>query len=373
MNYRWASQQSSSLMRVHCGRYDRSCPCDTAETVDQLDPVPHHDLMITQPPDLNSPTQAPRTRFAARRPRLTTRRSRGLLALPAPGLLREDAFDFRLRRDGFVWCGQHFTPGATGLANASARLLADDADRRPLALRPYDDPAQIEIDELVGHWLDEAAQSLTAQRIIRRGIVQGPSAAPGNRLDRGWAHIDEFAGGRSISVLVGLGPAAARLGVVRHSHRMDNSARGTHLRAGWLQHTDILRHRILHIAVAAGDVVVLDDATVHAWYAVDPAVGAAGDGERIPAVAVLGTAPLDTPLIHLRRVNVDSAGCADVSESFFLQTTPASLRTDPPAAASLIPIDDPVIWPEDLRQALRTPLSLVDDAASVLDRLRRRI
>lgn len=184
-------------------------------------------------------------------------------------------------------------------------------------------------------------------------------------LHRDWMYVDERGGGRTFVVWIPLDDVDERDGalqVLRGSHRLDPSLRGTNLNAPWIQQDEVVRARLDTVTVRRGSAVVLDNAVVHS------SLPNLGGHPRL--VAAVGLRPANEPLVHFLR-DGDAAVRYDVDDQFFLDTTPQELmghRPDLPVA-ELVDGAQRTPSPEELAQALdrRSTIPSSVPAAAHLD------
>jgi hypothetical protein len=155
--------------------------------------------------------------------------------------------------------------------------------------------------------------------------------------------------------------------VLRGSHRVDTSLRGTELNAGWIEHEDVIRARLTSIPVRAGDCVVFDNALVHCSYP--------NNTDRPRVVAAVAVRPVDAGLVHFRRRDAATAERYDVDDGFFLDLTPVDLLAGPPdlPVMETVADDQVALDPTELAAALdaRSPRTLLRRAVRPLAALRR--
>src|SRR5690606_37551232 len=112
--------------------------------------------------------------------------------------------------------------------------------------------------------------------------------------------------------------------VLRGSHRLDGSLRGSNLYAPWVQHTDVLVPRMESVTVRLGEAVVMNNALLHS------SLPNTSGSPRL--VAAVGVHPAGRSLVHFL-AEPGSTGAAkryDVDAGWFLRITPAALMAGPP-------------------------------------------
>jgi beta-hydroxylase len=246
---------------------------------------------------------------------------------PGTQVLIDPESDRRLARDGFVklplLSAADVAPlrerflelrGTEGEGFASD-LIVDDPEYRETATR--------EIAKAV----DEVAGSLFVDHepFLRSFLCKYPGPTSDLYLHRDWMYVDEREGARTYVVWIALQDITGdngQLRVLRGSHRLDDTLRGTSLTAPWLDHVDTIERRLLSVPVRAGECIVFDNALVHSSYPNHT------DDPRV-AVAV-GFRPTGVPLVHFRRIDEALAARYDVDEAFFGAVTAQGLIAQPP-------------------------------------------
>jgi beta-hydroxylase len=257
-------------------------------------------------------------------------------------VLRDPQLETLLRRDGFVTMPLISRGAAAELRDRYAELSGFARSGFASDLVVDDIEYRRKVDDTIAAALDEAAAAAFVgyEPFLRNFLCKYPGADSELYLHRDWMYIDERQGGRTYAVWVALEDIDTdngQLRVLRRSHTMDRSLRGTSLTGSFLEHEDLIRPRLLSVPVRAGEAVIFDNALVHCSYPNHTAV---------PRVAAaVGLKPVGTPLIHFRRIDDRTAARYDIDAGFFLSETPQGLI----ARAPDLPIAETVeLLPEDV-------------------------
>jgi beta-hydroxylase len=287
-----------------------------------------------------------------------------------PPVLRDPDLDARLQRDGFV-----VLPAlAAGPLQALREWFLDerghtgDGFQTDLVL---DDPDyRVRSSQRIGEALDEAVVPLFHDRVpfLRSFICKYPGSGSELYIHRDWMYVDERQGHRTYVAWVALQDIDGHNGqlrVLRGSHRLDPSLRGTDLVASWIDRVDVIEPRLLSVPVKAGEVVVFDNALVHSSFPNHT------DEPRV--VAAVGLRPSAAPLVHFRRHDEGHADRYDVDERFFLTATPQALMAAPPdlPVAEVVDLAPSPVAPDELASLLdQGRLAKVDRAHQAVARAR---
>lgn len=211
----------------------------------------------------------------------------------AARVLRDDAADLRLHRDGFATVP---LLSASDVADLKAEIAADPAGAA----------------HVVAATIERHLDAVCNDRRVVPGLVERVSVFGTRGPVRSWMFTDEDRSHRSHVAFLALDDIDGDRGllkVVRGSQRLDAMPRGTNLSATWLAHTDVLEQRLLSLPQRAGELTLVDAELVHA-------VLADGTGTaplRFRAVLT----PASAPLVHLRRTGPETAERHELPEDFF--------------------------------------------------------
>lgn len=160
---------------------------------------------------------------------------------------------------------------------------------------------------------------------LRVFLAKWPGPQSDLYLHRDWMYVDERANGHTYVVWIPLCDVDERNGplqVLRGSHLIDDSPRGTNLNAPWINHHDVVVPRLETVTAQLGQAVVLDNALVHS--------SLPNESDDLRLVAAVGMRPSGAPLIHFLRADDETAWRFDIDESFLMTSTPQGLLADSP-------------------------------------------
>lgn len=243
-------------------------------------------------------------------------------------VLADPAADEALHRDGFVVVD---LPEATAVASELFDVYArehglDGTGFEPDLVNPDLDYRR-RVSERLSSALDDAVGNLVVDHepFLRVFLAKWPGPQSDLYLHRDWMYVDERTQGHTYVVWIPLcdvdelnGP----LQVLRGSHLIDDSPRGTDLNAPWINLHDVVVPRLETVTARLGQAVVLDNALVHS--------SLPNHSQDLRLVAAVGVRPAGAPLAHFLRADDDTAWRFDVDESFLLTTTPQGLLAAPP-------------------------------------------
>ena len=246
--------------------------------------------------------------------------------------LRDRRHAAALDRDGFAVIGG-FAPDVVDELRAGFGELHGWEGEGFHADLTVDDPSYRQAtSERIAARLDERVTALFVdhQPFLRNYICKFPGADSALYLHRDWMYVDERRDGRTFvsrtfvawTALEDITGHNGQLQVLRGSHRIDTSLRGTDLVAPWIEREDVIRARLETIPVRAGDCIVFDNALVHCSYP--------NHTDRPRVVAAVAMRPRQAPLVHVRRRDASTAERFDVDDRFFLDYTPQELLAAPP-------------------------------------------
>lgn len=242
-------------------------------------------------------------------------------------VLRDLELDRRLRRDGFVVARVADPDRVAELRRTFLELRGRDREGFSIDLTIEDEPYRRAADAAIRAALDDATTSLFAdhQPFLRSFLSKYPGEGSEMYLHQDWMYVDERLDRRTYVAWVALQDITGdngQLQVLRGSHLLDPSLRGTSLISDIISHEDVVRPRLLTVPVRAGEAIVFDNATFHASYPNHT-------GEPRVAAAV-GMRPRGAPLVHFRRTDDQSAVRYDIDEEFFFRYSPVQLLGAPP-------------------------------------------
>lgn len=271
--------------------------------------------------------------------------------MAAEGVLLDAERERLLLRDGFVTVPLLSPDEAARLRDRYVELSGLDRSGFASDLVVPDPAYRRAVDATISEVLDAPASALFDgyEPFLRNFLCKYPGPDSELYLHRDWMYIDEREGGRTYNVWVALEDIDTdngQLRVLRRSHELDRSLRGTSLTGAFLEFTDVIRPRLLSVPVRAGEAVVFDNGIVHCSY---PNLT---DRPRIAAAVALK--PAGRRLVHFRREDEAHAVRYDVDEAFFLDETPQGLIGAPPARDVVETVDlaPEQITPEDLAEYL---------------------
>lgn len=268
-------------------------------------------------------------------------------------LLDPDA-DRRLARDGFVVVPLVSPAVADSLREDFLRRRGREGSgfQSDLVL---DEPAyRRDVATVVGDTIGSEAAALfdSFEPFLHNYLCKWPGEDSGLYLHRDWMYVDERAGESTFVVWTALqditGPNG-QLRVLRGSHLLDDSLRGTGLEAPWLEHTTTIERRLLTVPVPAGHAVVFDNRLVHC------SLPNLTDEPRL-AVAV-GLKRVGVPLTYFRR-DGDMVERFDVDDEFFCDETPQGLAVRAPErpVVEVVPYSPTTLTAAELAHAVDSTL-----------------
>ncbi len=160
---------------------------------------------------------------------------------------------------------------------------------------------------------------------LRVFLAKWPGPQSDLYLHRDWMYVDERTSGHTYVVWIPLCHVDERNGplqVLRGSHLIDDSPRGTNLNAPWINHHDVVVPRLEAVTAQLGQAVVLDNALVHS--------SLPNESDDLRLVAAVGMRPSGAQLIHFLRADDETAWRFDIDESFLMTSTPQGLLAEPP-------------------------------------------
>jgi beta-hydroxylase len=280
-------------------------------------------------------------------------------------VLLDAELDGRLRRDGFVTLPA-FDPGRVAhLRDRFGELSGWNGSGFQSDLVSTDLTYRQDAAEAIGAELDRDVSAMFDGYVpfLHSFLCKFPGEDSSLYLHRDWMYVDEREGHRTFAAWVALEDIDGHNGqlrVLRGSHLLDPSLRGTDLIAPWIRHQSLIDERLLAIPVKAGDVIIFDNALIHSSfpnYTTRPRVAAA-----------VGLRPKDARLVHFRRVDERSAQRFDVDEKFFLTSTPQDLMGRAPD----LPVAEDIELDETDFTELELTKRLDADPRAKLERARRR-
>jgi len=236
--------------------------------------------------------------------------------------------DAALHRDGFVVVPGFAADVAGELRDGFGELHGWEGEGFHADLTVDDGGYRRATSDRIGATLDQRAAALFVahQPFLRNYVCKFPGADSELYLHRDWMYVDERRSGRTYVVWTALEDITGHNGqlrVLRGSHRLDDSLRGTELVAPWIQLEDVIRARLEAIPVRAGDAVVFDNGLVHCSYP--------NHTDRPRVVAAVALRPVGAPLVHFRRVDGGTdAERYDVDADWFLDALPVELLAAAP-------------------------------------------
>ncbi|WCO65878.1 phytanoyl-CoA dioxygenase family protein [Iamia majanohamensis] len=284
----------------------------------------------------------------------------------ARGVVRSRRVDRRLRRDGFAVVPALDAVAAADLAATYRRLRPGPGAGFDADLNNEDRGYRRRASTAIGDAVDGvAARLFTDHRpFLRVFLCKWPGADSGLYLHRDWMYVDERAGHRSFVLWVPLTDVTGHEGqlrVLRGSHRLDPSIRGSLLTAPWLRHEEVIEERLEAVPVRAGEAIIFDNALVHCSHP--------NHTSSPRLVAAVGMRPAEASLTYFRR-DGEQAARFDVDDDFFLSITPAELEAAPPTDRDPVEVLDAApldLTASELARALdavrRGPRSLVASLA----------
>ncbi|MFZ4434461.1 MAG: phytanoyl-CoA dioxygenase family protein [Microthrixaceae bacterium] len=202
--------------------------------------------------------------------------------------------------------------------------------------------------------LDDVVDELFVDHepFLRVFLAKWPGPESGLYLHRDWMYVDERRWGHTFVVWIPLCDVDDRNGplqVLRGSHRIDDSLRGTDLNAPWINLGDVIAPRLETVTARLGQAVIMDNALVHS--------SLPNESGDLRLVAAIGMRPRGAPLVHFVRGDDDAAWRFDVDDGFLMHTTPQGLLEAPP--------DLPVVEQLPASQRFWTESELLDALGDV--------
>lgn len=291
---------------------------------------------------------------------------------PAVRVLRDDRLDRRLQRDGFVVFDLVDPDVVAPLREEFGSLRGWEGHGFQSDLVVPDTDLRRAISTTIAATLDDHVTPLFDgyRPFLRNFLCKHPDPASDLYIHRDWMYVDERSGDHTYVAWVPLEDvdgANGQLRVLRGSHHLDESLRGTELIAPWLDHTAVIEERLLSVPVRSGQCIVFDNRLVHSSW---PNLT-----ERPRVVAAVGMRPEHAPLVHFRRTGPSTAVRYDVDEEFFLTETPQGLIAAAPdrRIAETVPVRFRDLSASKLASLIdRTPLGRLDQAHRARDQIKRR-
>jgi hypothetical protein len=242
-------------------------------------------------------------------------------------VLRDRRHAAALERDGFAVIAGFAPDVVDELRAGFGELHGWDGEGFHADLTVDDPSYRQATSDRIAKRLDARATALFVDHrpFLRNYICKFPGAESALYLHRDWMYVDERRGGRTFVAWTALEDITGHNGqlqVLRGSHKIDSSLRGTELVARWIEREDVIRARLEAIPVRAGDCIVFDNALVHCSYP--------NHTDRPRVVAAVAMRPTHAPLVHFRRRDESTAERFDVDDRFFLDYTPVQLLAAPP-------------------------------------------
>lgn len=273
-------------------------------------------------------------------------------AVPPTSVLRSLRADRRLRKYGFSTMPL-IDPTTAG--NLRTWYLERHAEGIGFVADLNDDDGMYRRDvrQVLGPSLD---QRLTAafrgyEPFLYNFLCKWPGPESTLYLHQDWMYIDERPERSTFVVWIPLQDVLGHNGqlqVLRGSHRLDRSLRGTDLTADWIDHDGIIRPRLESVPVGVGTAVIMNNSLVHCSYP--------NNTSEPRVVAAVGMRPRKDQLNYFRRSAKDEATRYEVTEDFFCEYTPAHLFEQPPkrfaTPVERIRIDPPALTEQQLARAL---------------------
>ena len=243
------------------------------------------------------------------------------------GVLTNRRQDHRLHRDGFVVVDLIDPHVASELASSYLARRVEGGHGFEADLNNPDTAYRRTVSGELSAALDDRVTDLFVahQPFLRVYLCKWPGPDSDLYLHRDWMYVDERAGHRSYVVWIALSDVSGHQGqlqVLRGSHRLDPSLRGSNLNAAWIQHDDLIRPRLEAVPTTPGQAVIFDNALVHCSHPNNT------DAPRV--AAAIGLRPRAANLVHFHGAEREALGY-DVDDRFFLTHTPSELEAAPPA------------------------------------------
>lgn len=254
-------------------------------------------------------------------------------------VLVDEGLDRRLRRDGFVVTDLVDAEVAEGLRRTYEQLHGlDGGEGFEADLNNTDTEYRRAAAAAISATLDDVCRPLFRdfEPFLRVFLCKWPGENSDLYLHRDWMYVDERAGYRTYVVWVALQDITRENGalqVLRGTHQLDRSLRGTELNPTWLNHHDAIRPRLLEVPVRAGQAIIFDNCLVHC--------SLPNNTSEPRVTTATGWRPAEAPLVHFRRISEDAAARYDIDDEFFFDNTPASLMARPPdlPVADIVPYE----------------------------------
>lgn len=239
-------------------------------------------------------------------------------------VLRDNRADTALHRDGFVSMPLLARDEIDALTGWFRRVLGDLADGCTAQELPVEPPlhraVQAELESTLGQIV---LKTFTGYRpfLWNHHIVCPQNE--GLKLQQDWMYVDERAGASTFAVVIALDDVSGhdgQLRVLRGSHVLDRSLRGTGLSAAWLDDESPFERQLESIPLTAGSCVILNSALVRSSYP--------NYGTKPRLFVSMRMRPPSEPLVHFRRHDAHTAHRLDVDEGFFRITATNGLSSE---------------------------------------------
>jgi hypothetical protein len=278
-------------------------------------------------------------------------------------VLADPELDRRLARDGFATFRVLSREAAAALRGEVGRLRGWQGSGFCSDLVVDDAEYRRQVNDVIGATADRPVTDafLAHEPFLHNFLVKFPGAESGLYVHQDWMYVDERRGDRTFVAWIALEDIVGHNGqlqVLRGSHLLPRSPRGTGLIAEWLQQEDAIRERLIAVPLEAGECVVFDNALVHASFP---------NHTTTPrAAAAVGLGPRGVPLVHFRREGDGAAVRYDVDPDFFCTHTPQGLLEEPPQLEVREHVDlTPSPLPDLASRLDRSPLARLDRARYV--------
>jgi hypothetical protein len=275
-------------------------------------------------------------------------------------VLSDARHDRRLARDGFVTFPLLSATEASTLRQRYGELRGWSGNGFVPDLEVADPTYRRTVRGVIGDVVDDRLRARFAgyEPFLHNFLAKHPGPDSGLYVHRDWMYVDERRGHHTYVAWIALQDICGHNGqlrVLRGSHTLDDTVRGTDLDTGWLSHVDLIDDRLLSVPLRAGSCIVFDNRLVHASFP--------NHSDDVRLAAAIAMRPAAAPLVYFRRHDAATAHRFDVDEDFFCTHTPSGLMAEPPdlPVAERLAISPKVFTADELASALdRPPLARID-------------
>lgn len=264
--------------------------------------------------------------------------------------LRDRALDARLRHDGWVRMPLIPRDVAAELREEFFALNGETGHGFHNDFHVRDQSYRRRAKELMSSVLDEPIRERVEgyEPFMHTFLTKWPGRDSYFTVHRDWMFVDERQGHRAFIVFVALEDVLGHNGQVRMlrgSHRIDGTMRGTNLWTPWLRHDEVIEPRLETVPISAGDCAIWNTSIVHSSYP---------NHTPTPRVAVgVWMKPIGAPVSHFKRLD-DRTTAVYHAPGFYDHGHPYSVMVSHPSfeLVDVVPTNAVDVSPEHLADVL---------------------